>query len=53
MSAPTFLTAEWRGGGTPTVPPDDSEESFITEHYWGYARQRDGATVEYRVESAR
>lgn len=28
----------------------DSEERFITEHYWGYARQRDGGTVEYRVE---
>jgi uncharacterized protein len=27
----------------------DSEEQFITEHYWGYARQRDGSTVEYRV----
>lgn len=28
----------------------DSEESFITEHYWGYVSQRDGATVEYKVE---
>jgi uncharacterized protein YqjF (DUF2071 family) len=27
-----------------------SEEEFITEHYWGYTRQRDGGTVEYRVE---
>lgn len=27
-----------------------SEEEFITEHYWGYARQRDGGCVEYRVE---
>ena len=27
-----------------------SEEEFITEHYWGYAAQRDGGTVEYRVE---
>jgi uncharacterized protein len=26
-----------------------SEEEFITEHYWGYTRQRDGSTVEYRV----
>jgi hypothetical protein len=23
---------------------------FIAEHYWGYCRQRDGGTVEYRVE---
>lgn len=26
-----------------------SEEEFITEHYWGYTRQRDGGTLEYRV----
>ncbi len=27
-----------------------SEEEFITEHYWGYAAQRDGGCVEYQVE---
>lgn len=26
-----------------------SEQEFITEHYWGYAAQRNGGTVEYRV----
>ena len=36
--------------GEPQPAADGSEEQFITEHYWGYARQRDGATVEYRVE---
>jgi uncharacterized protein YqjF (DUF2071 family) len=52
---------EWRHGGRwhgialdfegePYVPAEDSEETFITEHYWGYAAQRDGGTVEYRVE---
>jgi len=30
-----------------------SQEEFITEHYWGYTRQRDGGTVEYRVEHPR
>ena len=30
-----------------------SNEEFITEHYWGYTRQRDGGTIEYRVEHAR
>jgi uncharacterized protein YqjF (DUF2071 family) len=30
-----------------------SEEEFITEHYWGYTRQRDGGTVEYRVQHPR
>lgn len=36
--------------GEPSLPADGSEESFITEHYWGYAAQRDGGTMEYRVE---
>ena len=36
--------------GEPAVPGPDSEETFITEHYWGYARQPDGSTVEYGVE---
>jgi uncharacterized protein YqjF (DUF2071 family) len=26
-----------------------SEQEFITEHFWGYAAQRDGGTLEYRV----
>ena len=30
-----------------------SDEEFITEHYWGYNRQRDGRTLEYRVEHPR
>lgn len=28
---------------------EGSEGRFITEHYWGYTRQRDGGTVEYEV----
>jgi hypothetical protein len=32
--------------GAPTTTP---EAKFITEHYWGYTRQRDGATLEYQV----
>jgi hypothetical protein len=27
-----------------------SEAEFIAEHYWGYTAQRDGSTLEYRVE---
>jgi uncharacterized protein YqjF (DUF2071 family) len=27
-----------------------SEAEFVTEHYFGYTRQRDGATLEYGVE---
>ena len=26
-----------------------SEAEFITEHYWGYTRQRNGGTLEYEV----
>lgn len=29
---------------------EGSLDQFITEHYWGYSSQRDGGTVEYRVE---
>ncbi len=32
---------------------EGSEAEFITEHYWGYTRQRDGGTLEYQVEHPR
>jgi uncharacterized protein YqjF (DUF2071 family) len=38
-----------RADGTPTAPSEGNLEQFITEHYWGYSRQRDGSTVEYHV----
>jgi uncharacterized protein YqjF (DUF2071 family) len=51
---------EWRHGkswgrlgaqysGEPTLPVPGSEEEFVTEHYWGYALQRNAVTLEYRV----
>ena len=39
-----------RVAGPPEPMRPGSEEEFIAEHYWGYARQRDGGTVEYAVE---
>lgn len=39
--------------GAGAEPAEGSEAEFITEHYWGYTRQRDGSTVEYRVEHPR
>jgi hypothetical protein len=42
------LRAEFTG--TPALPAPGSEEEFITEHYWGYVAQRDGSTLEYRVQ---
>ena len=49
---------KWNGiavefSGAPYLPDESSEEAFITEHYWGYVRQRDGGTVEYQVEHPR
>ena len=36
--------------GDPAYPAEGSLDRFITEHYWGYAAQPDGGTLEYRVE---
>lgn len=60
VQGPGGARYEWRDGGRwnslavdvagephPLVP--GSEAEFITEHYWGYTRQRDGGTVEYEV----
>ncbi|MBL9124583.1 MAG: DUF2071 domain-containing protein [Planctomycetaceae bacterium] len=41
----TFGLAELAAGG--------SLEEFITEHYWGYTRRPDGATLEYQVTHPR
>lgn len=38
-----------RIAGEASLPPPRSQAAFVTEHYWGYARQRDGGTVEYEV----
>lgn len=53
-----FHANRWQGlslefAGNSYVPHEDSEEAFIAEHYWGYARQSDGGTVEYQVEHPR
>jgi len=37
--------------GKPDLPDEQSEETFITEHYWGYVSQRDGSTLEYQVDT--
>jgi len=39
--------------GDAQAPAEGSAEEFITEHYWGYARRRDGGTTEYQVEHPR
>lgn len=60
VSVPGLVEYSWRRGGAwesvsarvagaPFLPDPASEEAFISEHYWGYVRQRDGGTVEYQV----
>jgi uncharacterized protein YqjF (DUF2071 family) len=64
VKAPGRVAYEWRTGsrwqsvsataiGEATLPPPLSEAAFITEHFWGYTRQRDGGTVEYEVSHPR
>lgn len=36
--------------GTPQLATENSEEQFITEHYWGYTAQPNGTTKQYRVD---
>jgi uncharacterized protein YqjF (DUF2071 family) len=61
LAPPHALAYRWRRGdawygialrveGEAQRPDPASEEAFITEHYWGYASQRDGSTLEYRVD---
>ncbi|MDH3674644.1 MAG: DUF2071 domain-containing protein, partial [Anaerolineae bacterium] len=45
------LRVEAQGQAQPI--PADSEEEFITEHYWGYSLQKDNGCVEYQVEHPR
>lgn len=59
-----YVEYSWRFGGrrhamsVQTRGPveaivEGSEEEFIAEHYWGYTAQRDGGTIEYKVEHPR
>lgn len=61
---PSLIEYSWRAGetwsalrarpvGVGREAAAGSEEEFITEHYWGYTRQRDGSTIEYRVTHPR
>ena len=52
-SGPTRCTISAQTGGEGTLPAEDSLSQFITEHYWGYASQRSGGTLEYQVEHPR
>ena len=60
VDAPGRIEYEWRGDagpervgasavGAPRLAEPNSEAEFVTGHYWGYTRQRDGSTLEYEV----
>ncbi len=65
QGVPIKLAYRWRQHGAlyglgaettneaPTLPHVDSHACFVTEHYWGFTRQRDGRTIEYEVEHPR
>ena len=42
-------TLRMEAEGRPALAAPGSLQQFITEHYWGYAQQRDGRAVEYQV----
>uniref|UniRef100_Q01YD5 DUF2071 domain-containing protein n=1 Tax=Solibacter usitatus (strain Ellin6076) TaxID=234267 RepID=Q01YD5_SOLUE len=42
-------TLRMEAEGRPAPASPGSLQQFITEHYWGYALQRDGRAVEYQV----
>ena len=48
-----WYTVEAKTSGPPQELEPGSEAEFITEHYWGYTRRRDGGTNEYRVDHPR
>lgn len=53
-----YFRGRWNGmsaefADEPAPLGEGSAEEFIFEHYWGYTRQRDGGTAEYRVEHPR
>lgn len=48
-SAGAWASMRVEVAGEPQRSREGSEEQFITEHYWGYAAQRNGPTVEYQV----
>lgn len=39
--------------GDDFLPAEGSHAQFITEHYWGYAAQKDGGCMEYEVQHPR
>jgi len=50
-----LMNGRWQGmgltaAGQPMLPRGRDDITFVADHEWGYTRQRDGSTIEYRVE---
>lgn len=45
-------TLSARVSGNAHAPEPDSLTHFIAEHYWAHSKQKDGGTLEYRVDHA-
>jgi uncharacterized protein len=49
-SGTNHCTISAQASGEGYIAEDGSLAQFITEHYWGYASQRGGGTMEYEVQ---
>lgn len=49
-SGPSRCQVSLETSGEAFLPAENSEAEFITEHYWGYAAQKDGGCLEYEVK---
>jgi len=52
-SGPEKCAMQIETEGPSFLPAEGSESQFITEHYWGYAAQKDGGCLEYEVQHPR
>lgn len=52
-SGSNACSARIKAEGSDFLPPDGSVSQFITEHYWGYAAQAGGKSLEYEVQHPR
>jgi uncharacterized protein len=49
-SKQSFCRMQIEAEGPGSLSPEGSLSQFITEHYWGYAAQKDDGCVEYEVQ---
>ena len=47
--SPTVSPSRSNADGNPSLAAEGGLEQFISEHYWGYSRRRDGRSLEYHV----